>query len=170
MSDEDDNDRLLFKLAGFALAHAAWCVRDGETLCTMALTETDNDRQLLRFDVDSMPDSLEIGRQHLSEIQTKLQRWVLVYDGYITLNEKRRDALVIQPWSRSHNTVARIVQPYQHKKLFQKFQVLGAPIVIDMDNAILNALDAAAYQFWIQEGVDEHPKAAEFWGKGSQVV
>src|SRR5688500_20165613 len=67
-----DDDRALLRLAGYALAHAAWSVEDGETLCTLAMverpgdTERDKERELLRFEAPTIPISVEMANEQLA--------------------------------------------------------------------------------------------------------
>jgi hypothetical protein len=164
-SNADKPHQLTIKLAGFALAHAAWSVSEGETLCTMAFTENGSDRQLFRFEADPIPESVEIGRQHLNDLQADLERWVLAFDGYITLNNKRRDALVIQLWSKCPGTPARIVQPYRPRARLRRFKILGNPIFVDSAGALL---EGENYQQWFLDGVHEHSKMPELWEKWYQ--
>ena len=70
-----DDDRALLRLAGYALAHAAWSVEDGETLCTLAMVERPgdnerdnerhNERELLRFEAPTIPISVEMAHEQL---------------------------------------------------------------------------------------------------------
>ena len=53
------------RLGGFALAHAAWSVEDGETLCTLAVLEIDGERELVRYEADSIPESVEAAHADL---------------------------------------------------------------------------------------------------------
>jgi hypothetical protein len=71
----DNNSERVIKLAGFALAHAAWSVSDGETRCTLALVEKGDEYQLYRFEADTIPESVETARQKPGELAA--DRWVL---------------------------------------------------------------------------------------------
>ena len=163
--DADKLHQPIIKLAGFALAHAAWSVSKGETLCTMAFTENGSNRQLFRFEADTIPESVEIGRQHLNDLQAELERWILVFDGYVTLGDEKLDALVMQLWSHRPETLARIVQPYRPRTRLRRFKVLGNPIFADSAGALR---EDANYQQWFLDGVHEHPKVSELWEKWYQ--
>lgn len=47
-----------FRLAGFALAQAAWSVEDGEDLVPLGIAEQDGQRNLMRFATDITPERL----------------------------------------------------------------------------------------------------------------
>ena len=57
-----DDDMAALRLAGFALAHAAWSVEDGETLCTLAMVEVRGDRELVRYEADSITESVDLAQ------------------------------------------------------------------------------------------------------------
>lgn len=149
-------------LCGFALAHATWSVSNGETLCTMAVTECRADQELIRFESDSIPDSIENAREHLIGLQGDIDRWALVFDGYITIKTEKKDALIIQAWSKQGETPLRIIQAYQTKALFQRFKILGAPRFVDKSGAQFENL---TYQQWMLDGIAQHPKVAGLWEK-----
>jgi hypothetical protein len=96
-----EDDRALLRLAGFALAHAAWSVEDGETLCTLAMVERpgDEQRDLLRFEAPTIPESVEHAHDQLATLAPG-ERAVLIYDGYVTPEGgERTDGLIamLQP-------------------------------------------------------------------------
>jgi hypothetical protein len=149
-------------LSGFALAHAAWSVCDGETLCTMAVTENQSDRELIRFEANSLSDSIDEAREHLTGLQDGIDRWVLVFDGYLTLKTEKRDALVMQVWSKQGGTPQRIIQLYQAKAFFRRFKILGAPKFVDESGALY---ENRMYQNWMLDGISQHTKVVKLWEK-----
>jgi hypothetical protein len=151
-------------LCGFALAHAAWSVSDGETLCTMAVTENQAERRLFRFESSSIPGSNEIARERLFGLQDRVDRWALVFDGYFTLRSERKDALIVQTWDKRGVTLSRIIQPYQAKAFFRRFKILGDPRFVDESGALVENAD---YQRWMVDGLQQHPKVAGLWNKWS---
>ena len=97
----NDDDRALLRLAGYALAHAAWSVEDGETLCTLAMVEQagEEQRELLRFEAPTIPISVEMAHEQLDSLPPG-SRAVLIYDGYVTPEGgERTDGLIamLQP-------------------------------------------------------------------------
>src|SRR5688572_4986565 len=47
-----------FRLAGFALAQAAWSIEDGEELVPIGIAEQDGQRNLMRFATEITPERL----------------------------------------------------------------------------------------------------------------
>lgn len=153
------------KLAGFALAHAAWSISDGQTLCTLAFTENKATRRLLRFEADSIPDSLDLAREKLQRQQIFLARWALVFDGYLNIAGKRRDALITQLWSKLEEVPARVIQLYRPTDSIRRFKILGQPILVDEGGVMI---EDETYQQWLLDGVMDHPQVATLWSKWFQ--
>jgi hypothetical protein len=160
----DDNYELTIKLAGLTLAHAAWSVSNGETLCTLALVEKGDEHELYRFEADSIPESVEAARQKLKELAA--DRWALAYDGYITLNDERRDALIIQ-LPEAPQLPARIIQKYKPVKFMRGFKIVGSPLLVESDGSLI---ENDQVQAWLAEGVEQHSKVAQLWRKWFQSV
>jgi hypothetical protein len=170
--EQSEQAEQAFKLVGFAMAHAAWSVSDGSTLCTLAFTEDEQGRQLYRFDAGSIPESLEIARQHLSEQQASIHRWVLIFDGFTNFNGTRIDALVAQVWTEYESLPIRIIQNYKPGGLLHRFKIIGQPVfVIAGDERTGNAcVENKQYEQWFLEGVQEHEKVATLWPKWFQAA
>jgi hypothetical protein len=162
--ESNDSLELVISLAGFALAHAAWSVRDGETLCTLALSEKGNERRLYRFEADSLAESVENARQLLQDLQSSVDRWVLIFDTHLKLENQQTDALVIQLWGAPEAPV-RIIQKYRPAKFLQHFKTLGDPIFVDDGKGIF---ESSQLQEWLVQGIMRHEKVAHLWKKWFQ--
>ena len=55
----------VLRLAGMALAHAMWSVDDGATLCTMAMVEAGADCELVRYEADTVEESVDLAHGDL---------------------------------------------------------------------------------------------------------
>jgi hypothetical protein len=151
-----------------ALAHALWSVEYGETLCTMAMLDDGERRVILRYEADSIPESVE---QALADLKPRLVDGAvaaLVYDGYYTPDDgERRDALIIELLAanasgESANTASqlgRIAQQYEpgRRALLRKSRArpIGKPSVI-------GPLPANAAHVVI-EGAQEHEKVRDLF-------
>jgi hypothetical protein len=156
------------RLAGFALAHAAWSVEDGETLCTLALIEVGGQRELARYEADSIPGSVDLAQADLSARLRNGGLAALVFDGFVTPPDgERTDALIVELIGSGGQGLGRVIQPYRAAKRSRipligrasGFAILGEPIVTD-DIQVADAgrvlLDAAR----------EHPQAARLFAPG----
>jgi hypothetical protein len=103
----------LLRLGGFALAHAAWSIEDGETLCTLAMVNAGEERELVRFEAPSIPESLNGAQEYIHAQAPPDALVAVVFDGYVTGDDGvRRDALVVQLVA-GREPLGRIVQPYE---------------------------------------------------------
>jgi hypothetical protein len=83
-------------LAGFFAAHAVWCVSDGDVLVPFVAYETpEGNRQMNRLLTERLEDGVDVGKKWMTENPDSAARAVLIYDGFITLNGAKTDALLI---------------------------------------------------------------------------
>jgi hypothetical protein len=68
------------RLAGWALAHALGSVDGGGTLCTLAIVDDDGPRQFVRYEADSVAESIDVTRIDLRSRLGPAGRAALVYD------------------------------------------------------------------------------------------
>jgi hypothetical protein len=109
----EDLTRLL-RLAGVALAHAAWSVEDGETLCTLAVVEAGGERAIHRYACHSIAESVEAAHRQLAEELQPGDGAALVFDGYATRQDGvRTHALVVELLGPGDEPLGRILQPYE---------------------------------------------------------
>jgi hypothetical protein len=157
-------------LAGMALAHAVWSIEDGETLCTMAMLQEGEERSVLRYEAETIAESVA---EALADLKPRLVDGsfaALVYDGFYTGDDGvRRDALIMELLEanepgESANTAAqvgRIIQQYTPGKrsLFRKTRValVGRPIAI-------GELPEEAVRL-VVEGALEHEKVRDLFEK-----
>lgn len=156
------------RLAGFALAHAAWSVEDGETLCTLAFVESGGERELARYEAPTIPDSLEMAFDDLGRRLADGDHAALVFDGFVTPEGgERTDALLAMVLRARGERIGRIVLPYappQRRRLpfrrgGQPFRLLG--VAQSSDELGERARDL------VTEGMREHPHGARLLATAS---
>src|SRR5262249_32867249 len=84
------------KLAGHFAAHAIWCVSDleGEPFIPMlAYTKPGGTPTMIRLVSEDLNESVELGRQQLESNEMDADDGVLLFDGRITLNGEKVDAV-----------------------------------------------------------------------------
>lgn len=101
------------RLAGFALAHALGSIDGGGTLCTLAFVEREGERELVRYEADSIPESIVMARADLRTQLRSAGHAVLVYDGYATIDRVRHDALLVDLITPGGTIVASLLQRYR---------------------------------------------------------
>lgn len=166
MTDRPDDDALPsdehLYLAGFTLAHALGSIDGGDTLYTLAVVDREGTRQLIRYDADSIPESIVGARRDLSTRLGSTGLAALVYDGYVTIDRDRRDALMVDLIAPGGKIVGSLQQRYRPGRFgFAMFlrhmgvpipgglQVIGPPI----SDSTLRPLASEA----LTRGLAEHP-------------
>ena len=148
------------ELAGFFVAHAVWCVSDGETLIPlMGYLGAKGQRSMERIEAEDLEEAVARGREELEANAGHAAAAVFIYDGYVTLGGWRTDALIVQV--RAYATGGRIqfAIPYRHAKHEEGFAVYR-PKILDFaaDEA---SVEAVAQAFFA--GVGEHKQGSAIW-------
>jgi hypothetical protein len=149
------------ELAGMFAAHAVWCVSDGDTLIPMLVyTNESGERQMERLAHDDLGAAVEFGRQKLASNQMDANDAALIYDGQITLDGEKLDALIIEMRAYfSPDSIAVFGIPYTPKQT-GAFRV-HKPKVLAWENCDDFDLNYAFERFF--KGVAGHEKGSEIW-------
>lgn len=152
------------KLAGFFSAHAVWSVSDGETLVPIyGYFRAKGGRAMERLDLPRLEESVEFGKERLDENPHGAKHAVLIFDGRLTLERGKIDALIVE--FRDYGArggAALLAIPYTPKVKRKKFAV-HRPKLLDVPASLEKQIDTIFEAFF--EGVAEHEKGAEVWDK-----
>ncbi len=118
------------RLAGFALAHALGSIDGGGTLCTLAFVEREGQRELVRYEADSIPESIAMARSDLRNAMGSAGNAALVFDGYVTVDRVRDDALLVDLITSGGTVVGTLVQRYRPGRFgaVGLLRALGVPL------------------------------------------
>jgi hypothetical protein len=149
------------KLAGFFAAHAIWSVSESDSLTPMlAYTGEDDMRKLIRLASDDTASAVAEGQRRLADNDMDAVDAVLVYDGRITLDDAKCDAIILELRTYfSPDSEAMIAIPYTPKSA-GKFRV-HKPKLLSWEHCDDFDTDAAFEEFFA--GVDEHEQGAKIW-------
>jgi hypothetical protein len=149
------------ELAGFVAAHAIWCVSDADGLTPMvAFTTEDGQRKLERLVFDDAGAAVEHGRKRLEDDPFSANHGVLAYDGRITVEGGKLDAVILEmrsygfPWAK-----AALAVPYTPVSS-GRFAV-HKPKLVEWERCEDFDMDAAFEAFF--RGVDSHEKGSAVW-------
>jgi hypothetical protein len=149
------------ELAGFIAGHAIWCVSDADGLVPMvAFTTEDGQRKLERLVFDDAGAAVEHGRRRLEDDPFSANDGVLAYDGRITVEGGKLDAIILEmrsygfPWAK-----ATIAVPYTPVSS-GRFRV-HKPKLVEGERCEDFDLDAALGAFF--QGVAGHAQGAKVW-------
>jgi len=129
-SDEIKLNDIMFK----ALDHAVFSIEDNnETLIPFSLTEdVSGKRTLTRFVADRIEVGVEEGKKKIEALKEEIHRYALAYDGYLTLEGRRWEALFVEAGDKIAETGMLLCQRYTRKKgWFKKgIEPVGNPALV----------------------------------------
>jgi hypothetical protein len=156
-----DSMESLAELTGFFAAHGIWCVSDkGPLIPMLGYQKTDGSRGMDRFAVEQLEQGVAQGEERLHANPHGAAHAVLVYDGFVTLDSGKTDALILKARKYgSPSGVLDMVVPYRSPEAGDGF-IVFKPKFIEVAPATSD-YGALAEAFFL--GVDSHEKGAEVW-------
>ena len=151
--------RALLELAGFALCHGVWTLRDGAPLPPTLLMEGAHGRALAQVPAESHGDALIIGRGNIESLGTGLRRSAIVYDGYVREGGEPVDCVIVEARVGGHPEVVTVVQRYRPADHPEGFAILGRPLF----GGRLAEDQRVRAEGFIDRGIGQHPAAVELW-------
>lgn len=151
--------------AGFLAAHAIWCVWEGSPFTPMlADVAPDGQRRLQRLVADDSEAAVLDGRRRLEENPDHATSAILVYDGFITWNEARLDAIVLDAVQYVPERFEfRMAVPYRPAGAEAGFAVFR-PKLLEVGPPPLSAEAVAeTLREAFFHGVDRHEQGAAVW-------
>ncbi len=112
------------ELAFAALDHGIASVADGGPLIPFAMIETPAGRTLARFVADTLEEGQARAREHVGAA-ADAQRAAVAYDGYLTLEGIRSDAIFVEAQERGEAAAVVFAQRYRPAGRFKKFDTVG---------------------------------------------
>jgi hypothetical protein len=123
---EVDASEPLADLAFAALDHAVSSVEAGGPLIPFAMTEDGAGRNLTRFMAEPLEEGQERARQH-ARAATEALRVAITFDGYLTVEGERSDAVFVEAQERGTPSGIILAQRYRPGGRFKKFSTVGNP-------------------------------------------
>jgi hypothetical protein len=122
MSEIPASDALIeFVLA--CLDQGTSMIEDGSTLIPYVASETPVGLELTRFVSDTLEEGREQANAHAAE--SSADRVGVVYDGYLTVEGERSDAIFVEAQERSATSSVIFAQRYRPGGRFKKFNAIG---------------------------------------------
>ncbi len=134
---KDKENVKLNSLMFLALDHGVDSVRAGGHLIPFVMTESKGKRSLNRFASERLEVGQEEARKFVSKSGDKTEMYALAYDGFVTIEGKKYDAIIVEAGQRGNKEATLIAQRYKPKKLLQKFEVIGNPALIGSNKNLL---------------------------------
>ncbi|MEK7954256.1 hypothetical protein [Luteolibacter soli] len=113
----------LAELVFLSLDHAVASVGEGGPLIPFLIIEKDGDRTLSRFMADHLEDSVAQGRLALSQLPEGTSAYAFAYDGYVTVEGQRNDAVIVEASEVGKSAAIQLAQRYSAEG--GNFQTIG---------------------------------------------
>lgn len=158
---------LSIRLAGFALAHAAWSISDlasGQTLTPFVLSEEGGARELMRLEMPTPKAAIEEGKRAIQALSERVDAWAFARDGILRMRDvpSAQHVLAVEFGSRDADVRHVVIQVYEPFAADHRFRMLGQPM-ITRGGELLSEQETRALFEQIEAGIREHPAVAELW-------
>jgi nucleotide-binding universal stress UspA family protein len=115
----------LIDLALFALDHGVESIKDaGGPLVAFAVTEGPDGRNLVRFPTERVEEGPAHAREHIRGAGDPV-RVAIAYDGYVTVEGERTDAILVEAQERGQPASVIMAQRYRPGGRLRRFSTIG---------------------------------------------
>lgn len=131
MPDNPEPNEALADLAMLGLEHGVSSVEEGGPLVPFVLEENAKGRNLKRFAAEMLEDSVAQARTYAASRRGKADRVAVAWDGYITLEGAKSDAIFVQAFEAGDPVSFLFVQRYKPADGQRKATPHGNPGLVD---------------------------------------
>jgi hypothetical protein len=120
-----DAETLLNDITFMALDHGMNSIEGGAgPLIPFAVTESaSGEKSIHRFATDQLEDGLEAAKKHVDGSRGSIVRYAIAWDGFVTINGKKWDAVLVEAGDCQSDTGYLMIQRYEKKGLIRKKNV-----------------------------------------------
>ena len=121
----------LMDLIFLALNHGIEIVKSsGGPLIPFVITEG-VERKLDVFALEQLEEALARAREFVDKANPEINFYAIAHDGYLTVNEVKSDAILVEGGERGSSKALLFAQRYELKKgFFSRFKTVGNPAFI----------------------------------------
>ena len=127
MTKEPTED--LFAIVGEAIDLAIKCVSTGETLIPFVMTDGDPGA-IITLMGDSFDQSLNMAQEKIDGFGVETRAFAFAYDGFITLEGERTDAIYVEAARVGDEQVFMFGQRYRPKRFLRPVKAIGNPMYL----------------------------------------
>jgi hypothetical protein len=120
------------ELAFFALDHAIASIQPHGPLIPFVLVEQEGKRTLHRCVADTLEAGLAQAKQLAKSQLDACDRLVIAFDGFVTSEGVRTDAIYVQVFERAAEQGVQLLQRYKPTGLLKKNKRIGNPMMAGM--------------------------------------
>ena len=128
----DESEIKLNDLMFMALDHGFDSIADGSgPLIPFAVLEDASGlRQLRRFVTDRLEDGVEAAKMAVDAATADVLRYAIAWDGYITMQDRKWDAIFVEAGDRVQSEALLLCQRYQAVEGSPSNQTFGNPALV----------------------------------------
>lgn len=131
MANINDANPELIDLMFYGLDQGIEALKDnGAPLVPFLITQTTGKRTVQRFMSERLEEGLAQARQFLSELVEKPDFSILVYDGYVTVEDKKIDAVMVEGDGEYEREIYTIAQRYELTTAISELKAIGNPAYV----------------------------------------
>lgn len=135
MSEIPASDELM-ELVFAALDHGIDSVSEGGPLMPFVLADVDEGRTLTRFAAERLEEGVAQARSQARE-SPEAKRIAVAYDGYLTVEGERSDAVFVEAQERGAASSVVFAQRYRPGGRFRKLSTIGNAAFIEAGEGLL---------------------------------
>lgn len=143
-------------LAGFLFAQVSSVVTEvsDRDVAPVAFVISGDEQKFTFFSGKTLQEMVENGRKELKN--PKYDAWSLAYEGFVTLNGNRQEALLLEGWARGAHEPVLIAQPWKRTADHKAPTLIGGPLMLKYESAP----HAGASQVTVPTALDEQGRKA----------
>jgi len=107
-----------------AVSVAMECIATGETLLPFVITEGGRGA-ILSIDAEEAAEQIAMAQRSVDDLPAEASAWAFAYDGYLTLDEEKTDAVFFEVGERSNISILVYAQRYRPANSDQKVEMIG---------------------------------------------
>jgi hypothetical protein len=108
-----------------ALDHGINSIQEGGPLIPFVVTEEGRKRMLQRFGAQPYEQAVAEARAAVARLSPQVTRYALAYDGYLTQQGTKADAVIVQGAERNAGMAYLLAQRYVPKAAGQQMETVG---------------------------------------------
>jgi hypothetical protein len=118
-------------LVFLALDHGVDSVREsGSPLIPFVMFVNNDELMLQRFVTERLEEGPEQAREAIASSPESVMAYALAYDGFITIEGAKFDAILVEASERGRPAGVRMAQRYSIKESLQSFETIGNPALL----------------------------------------
>lgn len=114
--------------------------KSSEPIVPFVLTRKRGEQKIQRFNSDDYQEAVDMAIEYLAQIQPKPDFAVIAYNGILTIEGRKSDALYIKGYDKKEQKGLVFAQRYQPVTDELEFQVIGNPALVGKEENILRQI------------------------------